>query len=237
MTAWICPLSGDQRPAGWKAPVLASVTSTACTAGTEDRRARARTAEDVVRRLSCSLATRIRRACFGPTRRRCPDDRGPEDGGPGRGGHARRRDRPLHVRAVAMGSETFVAGRAGGVVGVSEVWVGANFLFGRDRRAPSPCSAAWASVTVSAPTRSTPFASATPWCRAAPIRRLLAEGRVDEAASSWGAITTSTARWSAEPSAAHARFPTANLNTANELVPAARRHAAIAEEAEASSPR
>ena len=104
---------------------------------------------------------------------------------------------------------------------VAEVWVGANFLFGHDRAGNfSLLRTLGARYGFKAekidPVRYKDFVVSS-----TRIRRLIGEGRVDEAARCSATSTSSTAR-SCEGDAARPRrigFPTANLCTENELLP------------------
>jgi riboflavin kinase / FMN adenylyltransferase len=103
---------------------------------------------------------------------------------------------------------------------VSEVWVGANFLFGRDRAGNfSMLRALGASYGFRAekidPVRYKEFVVSS-----TRIRRLISEGRVDEAGALLGHPYSIDGVVVAGESRGHALgYPTANLRTDNELVP------------------
>jgi riboflavin kinase/FMN adenylyltransferase len=104
---------------------------------------------------------------------------------------------------------------------VTEVWVGENFLFGRDRSGTFTLLKAIGSdrgfrVDCIDPVRYKDFVVSS-----TRIRRLVSEGRVDEAAALLGRHYTLDGQ--VVRGAARGRalgFPTANLTTANELLPA-----------------
>lgn len=116
--------------------------------------------------------------------------------------------------------ETFVTRVLGEWLRVSEVWVGANFLFGRDRSGTfSTLRQLGARLGFRAekidPIRYKEFVVSS-----TRIRRLVAEGRVDEAAALLGhhyAIDGVVVEGSRRGHAVG--FPTANLATENELLP------------------
>jgi len=116
--------------------------------------------------------------------------------------------------------ETFVRTVLVDWLGVGEVWVGANFLFGRDRSgdftALRELGAAYGFRTEKIdPVRYKDFVVSS-----TRIRRLVADGRVDEAAALLGhhyfidgTVVHGDARGRG------LGYPTANLETANELLP------------------
>ena len=108
---------------------------------------------------------------------------------------------------------------------VSEVWVGANFLFGHDRSGNfSLLRTLGARYGFKAekidPVRYKDFVVSS-----TRVRRLVSEARVDEAAALLGpSVCRLTAWWSAATQRGRTiGFPTANLCTENELAAAARR--------------
>ena len=109
---------------------------------------------------------------------------------------------------------------------VAEVWVGANFLFGHERAGNfSACCARSARATGSAPRRSTRSATRSSSSASTRIRRLIAEGRVDEAGALLGhhyvIDGTVVEGRAARPRRSGSRRRT--CETENELVPPARR--------------
>jgi len=105
-------------------------------------------------------------------------------------------------------------------LGVSEVWVGANFVFGRDR---SGTFAVLQSLGESFGFRADkidPVCVRDAVVSSTRVRRLIAEGRVDEAAVLLGRHYFIDGEVvSGDGRGRQLGFPTANLRTANELVP------------------
>jgi riboflavin kinase/FMN adenylyltransferase len=125
--------------------------------------------------------------------------------------------------------ETFVRVVLAGWLGVSEVWVGANFLFGRER------SGTFAVLRDLGQTYGFRADKIDPVCykdvvvSSTRIRRLIAEGRVDEGAALLGHhyyldgdVVAGDGR------GRQLGFPTANLRTENELIPPHGVYASIA---------
>src|SRR5262249_41981843 len=112
---------------------------------------------------------------------------------------------------------------------VSEVWVGANFLFGRDRSGTFTLLRAIGEdrgfrVDKIDPVRYKDFVVSS-----TRIRRLVEEGRVDEAGALLGHHYTIDGRVVRGDARGRALgMPTANLETANELMPASGIYATVA---------
>jgi riboflavin kinase/FMN adenylyltransferase len=116
--------------------------------------------------------------------------------------------------------ETFVRTVLVDWLRVSEVWVGANFLFGRDRSGNFTLLRALGARYGFRAEKIDPVRYKEFVVSSTRIRRLIAEGRVDEAAALLGHhyfIDGTVVRGAGRGRALG--FPTANLATANELVP------------------
>ena len=138
-----------------------------------------------------------------------------------RGRHPGRGGRALHARAVALGARDVRRAVLVDWLRVAEVWVGADFLFGRDRSGNfSLLRTLGAQYGFRAekidPVRYKEFVVSS-----TRIRRLVSEGRVDEAGALLGHhyAIDGVGRGRARGAAARSGFPTANLSTDNELVP------------------
>ena len=126
--------------------------------------------------------------------------------------------------------ETFVRRVLVDWLGVSEVWVGATSCSGTAGPAPSPCCGRSENATASAPTRSIPSACAARRCRARASGGCSPKGRVDEAGALLGRHFYIDG--DVVPGDGRGRligFPTANLRTANELLPPHGVYATIAQ--------
>ena len=158
----------DPRPATWRSPVLAL--------GNFDglHRGHVKIIERIQRgaleRGGTQRGADVRSApAAHPASRQSPgpaDDEGAEARRAGARRRAGRRRGPLHARDVAVGAGQV---RADGLVEwlrVAEVWVGADFLFGRDRSGNFTVLRRWAPPTASAPRRSIPSATRTSSSRA-----------------------------------------------------------------------
>jgi riboflavin kinase/FMN adenylyltransferase len=117
-------------------------------------------------------------------------------------------------------AETFVRRVLAEWLRVSEVWVGANFLFGHDRVGNFSLLRALGQRYGFRADKIDPVRYRDFIVSSTRIRRLLAEGRVDEAGALLGRI------YSIDGTVVEGRrrgrelgFPTANLDTENELVP------------------
>jgi riboflavin kinase / FMN adenylyltransferase len=105
-------------------------------------------------------------------------------------------------------------------LGVSEVWVGANFVFGRDRSGTFPVLQSLGDSFGFRAEKIDPVCVRDAVVSSTRVRRLIAEGRVDEAAVLLGRQYFIDGE--VVPGDGRGRqlgFPTANLRTANELVP------------------
>jgi riboflavin kinase/FMN adenylyltransferase len=114
-------------------------------------------------------------------------------------------------------------------LGVSEVWVGENFLFGRNRSGTFTLLKALGEDRGFRTGRIEPVRYKDFVVSSTRIRHLVAEGRVDEAAAMLGHhyfIDGTVVRGDGRGRALG--FPTANLETTNELVPAAGIYATLA---------
>jgi len=116
--------------------------------------------------------------------------------------------------------ETFVRAVLVEWLGVSEVWVGANFLFGRDRAGTFGVLRELGSTFRFRADKIDPICYKDVVVSSTRIRRLIAEGRVDEGAALLGHhyfidgdVVTGDGR------GRQLGFPTANLRTGNELLP------------------
>jgi riboflavin kinase/FMN adenylyltransferase len=103
---------------------------------------------------------------------------------------------------------------------VSEVWVGANFLFGRDRQGNFSLLRSLGQTYGFRAEKIDPVRYREFIVSSTRVRRLVAEGRVDEAGALLGRV------YSIEGTVVAGRrrgrelgFPTANLETSNELIP------------------
>ena len=215
----------DPRPAALDAARCSrSAISTACTAATgRSSSACAACAAERggdVRRHDLRSASAARRAARQGAA--AADDHGAEARGARRGRHAGRGHRPLHAASCRSG----IPRRSCRTVlvdwlRVAEVWVGANFLFGHDRAGNfSLLRTLGARYGFKAekidPVRYKDFVVSS-----TRIRRLVGEGRVDEAGALLGhqyCIDGTVVR-RRRSAAATIGFPTANLATDNELLP------------------
>jgi riboflavin kinase/FMN adenylyltransferase len=103
---------------------------------------------------------------------------------------------------------------------VAEVWVGANFLFGRDRTGNFTLLRALGAQYGFRAEKIDPVRYKEFVVSSTRIRRLVSEGRVDEAAALLGRhYTLSGTVVSGDARGRLIGFPTANLETANELIP------------------
>jgi riboflavin kinase/FMN adenylyltransferase len=116
--------------------------------------------------------------------------------------------------------ETFVRAVLVEWLGVSEVWVGANFLFGRERTGTFGVLRELGSTYGFRADKIDPICYKDVVVSSTRIRRLIAEGRVDEGAALLGHhyyidgdVVTGDGR------GRRLGFPTANLRTGNELLP------------------
>ena len=230
---------GDQRPAGWKAPVLALGNF------------------DGLHRGHMKIVERVRRTAEErgatpvvltfdphPTRVLRPDKAPPV---------LMTEAQKLEVLAAAgmrgvaivrftselsrWDPETFVRVVLAEWLGVSEVWVGANFLFGRDRSGTFAVLRSLGERHGFRADKIDPVCVRDAVVSSSAIRRLLAEGRVDEAGIFLGRhyYLDGEVVGGAERGRTLG-FPTANLNTANELVPPHGVYAAIARTADGFQP-
>ena len=122
-------------------------------------------------------------------------------------------------------------------LGVSEVWVGGNFLFGRDRSGTFAVLRRLGEQYGFRADKIDPVCVRDDVVSSTRIRRLLADGRVDEA----GVLLGRHFYIDGEVVAGDARgrelgFPTANLRTGNEMVPANGVYATIASTADGFQP-
>jgi riboflavin kinase/FMN adenylyltransferase len=122
-------------------------------------------------------------------------------------------------------------------LGVSEVWVGGNFLFGRDRSGTFAVLRSLGEQYGFRADKIDPVCVRDDVVSSTRIRRLLADGRVDEA----GILLGRHFYIDGEVVAGDARgrelgFPTANLRTGNEMVPANGVYATIARTADGFQP-
>jgi riboflavin kinase/FMN adenylyltransferase len=122
-------------------------------------------------------------------------------------------------------------------LGVSEVWVGGNFLFGRDRSGTFAVLRGLGEQYGFRADKIDPVCVRDDVVSSTRIRRLLAGGRVDEA----GVLLGRHFYIDGEVVAGDARgrelgFPTANLRTGNEMVPATGVYATIARTADGFQP-
>jgi riboflavin kinase/FMN adenylyltransferase len=116
--------------------------------------------------------------------------------------------------------ETFVRTVLVDWLRVSEVWVGANFLFGRDREGNFSMLRALGSSYGFRAEKIDPVRYKEFVVSSTRIRRLISEGRVDEAGALLGHPYSIDGVVVAGESRGHALgYPTANLRTDNELVP------------------
>ena len=116
--------------------------------------------------------------------------------------------------------ETFVRQVLVDWLGVSEVWVGSNFLFGRDRSGTFGVLQELASRYGFRADKIDPVCVKDVAVSSTRIRRLIGEGRVDEAAALLGRHHFIDGE--VVPGDGRGRllgFPTANLQTVNELLP------------------
>jgi riboflavin kinase/FMN adenylyltransferase len=117
-------------------------------------------------------------------------------------------------------AETFVRRVLVDWLRVSEVWVGANFLFGRDRAGTFALLRTLGHRLGFRADKIDPVRYRDFIVSSTRIRRLIAEGRVDEAGALLGRV------YAIEGTVVHGRqrgrelgFPTVNLETSNELLP------------------
>jgi riboflavin kinase/FMN adenylyltransferase len=116
--------------------------------------------------------------------------------------------------------ETFVKLVLVDWLGVSEVWVGANFLFGHDRAGTFAVLRALGEAYGFRADKIDPVCVRDAVVSSSRVRRLIAEGRVDESAVLLGRhyyIDGEVVR--GDERGRELGFPTANLSTENELLP------------------
>jgi riboflavin kinase/FMN adenylyltransferase len=116
--------------------------------------------------------------------------------------------------------ETFVRAVLVDWLGVSEVWVGSNFLFGRDRAGTFAVLKQLSDAYGFRADKIDPVCFKDVAVSSTRIRRLMAEGRVDEAAALLGRHAFIDGE--VVPGDERGRllgFPTANLHTVNEVLP------------------
>ena len=122
-------------------------------------------------------------------------------------------------------------------LGVSEVWVGGNFLFGRDRSGTFAVLRSLGEQYGFRADKIDPVCVRDAVVSSTRVRRLLAEGRVDEAGLLLGRhFYIDGEVVGGDERGRELGFPTANLRTSNELVPPHGVYATIARTADALQP-